>query len=76
MTAVDGRFGVGDAVNLTGPSGALIGRGLSRYDAEDARRVVGLRTPQISGVLGWLPARELVHRDDFVAARTARIEDH
>lgn len=76
VTAVDGRFGVGDAVNLTGPSGALIGRGLSRYDAEDARRVVGLRTPQISGVLGWLPARELVHRDDFVAARTARIEDH
>ena len=69
VVAVHGRFGVGDAVRVKDVDGNLLGRGLSRYDAEDARRVLGQRTDRIAEVLGWLPARELIHRDDFVAAR-------
>ena len=68
---VDGRFGVGDAVRVVDAEGRLLGRGLARYDAEDARQVIGRRTAEIAAVLGWLPARELIHRDDFVAARGA-----
>jgi glutamate 5-kinase len=66
VTAVQGEFAVGDPLQVVGPDGSAIGRGLSRYDAEDARQVVGLRTEQVSQVLGWLPAAELIHRDDFV----------
>jgi glutamate 5-kinase len=66
VTAVQGEFAVGDPLQVVGPDGTAVGRGLSRYDAEDARQVVGLRTEQVSQVLGWLPAAELIHRDDFV----------
>lgn len=72
VRAVEGRFGVGDAVRVVTVGGRLLGRGLSRYDAEDARRIVGKRTAEIAQLLGWLPAAELIHRDDFVAARGAR----
>ncbi len=67
VTQVEGRFGVGDAVRVVGPDGALLGRGLVRYASEDAREAAGLRTDEIATRLGWLPAKELVHRDDFVS---------
>lgn len=73
VVSVTGRFAAGDAVRIKTQDGELLGRGLARYDAEDARRIVGLRTERIAGLLGWLPARELVHRDDFVAARHAKV---
>ncbi len=72
---VHGRFGVGDAVLIKDEEGDVLGRGLSRYDAEDARKIHGKRTSEIADILGWLPAPELVHRDDFVAASGARVED-
>ncbi len=67
VTEVEGRFGVGDAVRVVGPAGEALGRGLSRYTSEDAREAAGLRTEAIAARLGWLPARELIHRDDFVS---------
>ncbi len=66
----EGRFAVGDAVAVVGPSGQLIARGLVRYDSEEASKIYGLRTDQIATVLGWLPADELIHRDDLVLADT------
>jgi len=67
VTDVEGHFVVGDAVRLLGPKGEALGRGLVRYTSEDARQAAGLRTAEIAARLGWLPARELVHRDDFVS---------
>lgn len=68
VMAVTGRFGVGDALLVRDSAGESVGRGLSRYHSKDASRIVGLRTEQIAAVLGWLPAAELIHRDDFVSA--------
>ena len=68
VTGVEGQFAVGDPLLVVDASGRVIGRGLSRYDSADARRAVGLRSEQIARELGWLPASELIHRDDFVAA--------
>ncbi len=65
---VEGRFEVGDPVQICGPEGRLIARGLVRYASDDAQRACGLRTEQIAAVLGWLPADELVHRDDLALA--------
>lgn len=69
VARVEGRFGVGDAVRIVGPDGQTLGRGLCRYASEDAAAVAGLRSEAITARLGWLPARELVHRDDFLPAR-------
>ena len=66
VTAVTGQFSVGDPVQVVGPDGSVVGRGLSRYEADDARKVAGLRSEQIADALGWLPAAELIHRDDLV----------
>lgn len=68
VVRVEGRFEVGDAVAIVATNGQLVGRGLSRYGSEDAAVACGLRTDQVAARLGWLPADELVHRDDLVLA--------
>ncbi len=62
---VEGKFAVGDPVQIYGPENHLIARGLVRYGSEDATLSCGLRSEQIATALGWLPAAELVHRDDL-----------
>lgn len=65
VRAVEGRFEVGDPVRVLAPDGSALGRGLVRYASEDARAIAGLRTDAVTRQLGWLPAAELIHRDDF-----------
>jgi glutamate 5-kinase len=67
VCAVEGRFGKGDAVVVRGPDGREVGRGLSRYDAADAARIVGLRSDAIEPVLGY-SAGPLIHADDLALA--------
>lgn len=67
---VDGRFGKGDAVLVLDPAGREVGRGLSRYDAAEAERIMGLRSDAIEGVLGYTEGPTLIHADDL--ALTAR----
>jgi glutamate 5-kinase len=62
VTGVSGEFYSGEPVDLTGPDGAVVGRGLVAYDAADLPGLLGRRTAD-------LPAefrREVVHRDDLV----------
>ncbi|MGH6987661.1 MAG: glutamate 5-kinase [Caulobacteraceae bacterium] len=59
-----GRFGKGEAVIIETAAGAEIGRGLSRYDAIDATRIVGLRSAAIAALLGYA-AGPMIHADDL-----------
>jgi glutamate 5-kinase len=62
VTAVSGEFYSGEPVDLVGPDGAAVARGLVGYDATDLPPLLGQRTAD-------LPAefrREIVHRDDLV----------
>jgi glutamate 5-kinase len=68
VVRIEGTFQVGDPVQVCDPQGDIVGRGLTRYDSEDAIRAAGRRTDQISREQGWLPV-ELIHRDDFVRTR-------
>lgn len=63
VTGVEGGFGKGDAVLVHGPAGE-IGRGLSRYDAADARKIAGLRSDAIEAALGFTNG-PLIHADDL-----------
>ncbi|MET0181718.1 MAG: glutamate 5-kinase [Caulobacterales bacterium] len=63
---VQGRFEKGDAVRILGPDGAQIARGLARYDAEDARKIKGLKSSAIETALGYAAGAALVHADDLV----------
>jgi glutamate 5-kinase len=62
VTTVRGDFYSGEPVDLVGPDGVPVARGLVGYDAADLPPLLGKRT-------GDLPVefrREIVHRDDLV----------
>lgn len=63
---IEGTFNRGDTVMLHGPNGLLIARGLAEYDSEDARDIIGLKSPEISDRLGPAARSSLVHRDNLV----------
>ncbi len=65
---VEGRFGKGDAVLVLDAAGVEVARGLSRYDAAEAERIMGLRSDAIEAVLGYTEGPTLIHADDLALA--------
>lgn len=66
MVTVAGNFRRGDVVALKDASGTEIGRGLAEYSADDAAKLVGIRSDQIEQVLGYRERATMVHRDELV----------
>jgi glutamate 5-kinase len=66
VRTVQGAFGKGDLVLVLDPTGREIARGLSAYDAGDARQIAGLRSEAIESVLGYRGPTAVIHRDDLV----------
>ncbi len=66
VVAVEGRFERGDPVAVRNGDGSVIGRGLSAYSSEDARRIAGHKSADIESLLGYRGRDELIHRDDLV----------
>jgi glutamate 5-kinase len=64
ITAVDGGFGVGDAVEVAA-AGSVIGKGIADYSAEELSRVLGLKSEEVRALLPHA-ADEVIHRDRFV----------
>ena len=56
---------VGDAEG----EGAEIGRGLTAYGHEEAKAIIGRKSGEIAGILGYLGRPELIHRDDMTLHR-------
>jgi len=65
-TAIEGRFARGDVVDIIGPDGMLVARGLAEYDAADAGRITGLRSDALAALLGYAPRAAMVHRNHLV----------
>ncbi len=66
VTRVAGRFGRGEPVAILGPAGEILGKGLIRYTADEARTIAGHRSEEIAGILGYPGRAALIHRDDMV----------
>jgi glutamate 5-kinase len=58
ITGVAGGFGSGSAVEITGPGGSLIGKGLVSMTAGEVEQSIGRHSSEVGGVV--------VHRDDLV----------
>ncbi len=67
---IEGRFDKGDAVVVRDEAGHEIGRGLVRYEAEDAEKICGLKSEAIEATLGYTSG-PLVHADDLALAAHA-----
>ena len=66
VTSVTGSFGRGDPVALVSPEGDILGKGLVRYTAVEAKAIAGHRSGEIEAILGYQGRAALVHRDDLV----------
>lgn len=65
ITDVTGDFSKGDVVALRDKQGLEFARGLSNYNSSELSKVKGLRTEDISAVLGHC-YDEVIHRDNIV----------
>ena len=61
-----GDFARGELVACVGPDGREVAKGLVNYNADEARRIMGLSTRRIQEVLGYSDDEELIHRDNLV----------
>jgi glutamate 5-kinase len=66
IKSVAGNFDSGDPVELVLAGGGAVARGLTRYAADEVRKIAGLKTSQIEAALGYKDSDEVVHRDDLV----------
>ncbi len=66
ITTVSGGFVAGDPVDLVGPDGVVVARGLVNYDAAELPSLLGRSTRELARELGVAYEREVVHRDDLV----------
>jgi glutamate 5-kinase len=67
VTAVEGAFEAGDAVEVREAGADSVGKGLASYSAAELRRVMGMQSSEVRAVLSHGTV-EAVHRDYFVLA--------
>ena len=63
---VRGSFRAGDPVDLAGPDGVPVARGLVNFDAGELPALLGRSSRELKRELGAAYEREVVHRDDLV----------
>ncbi len=66
ITAVHGTFSAGDPVELIGPDGTPVARGLVNFDSSELPGLLGRSTRDLAEELGPAYEREVIHRDDLV----------
>ena len=72
VTAVEGDFVAGDAVELVDNQGSIIARGLVAFDSDEIPQMLGRSTKELAVTLGVEYERELVHRDDLILLKDGR----
>ena len=66
ITAVTGDFEHGNTISIITLEGREIARGIANYNGEDARKIIGVHTNEVSKILGSKPYDEVIHRDNLV----------
>jgi glutamate 5-kinase len=71
ITAVRGQFSAGEPVELEGPDGMVVARGLVNYDSDELPALLGRSTRELAAELGPGYDRTVVHRDALVVIEHA-----
>jgi glutamate 5-kinase len=66
VKSIEGNFSRGDTVSVVLPDGIEFARGLVAYDAQDAKKIAGLKSADIQKLLGNDDRDVIIHRDDLV----------
>ncbi|MBK5250381.1 MAG: glutamate 5-kinase, partial [Actinomycetales bacterium] len=72
IVGVEGDFEAGDPVELSGPDGVVVARGLVAYSADELPERMGRTSGELRERFGDGNDREVVHRDDLVVTRSFR----
>jgi glutamate 5-kinase len=70
VVKVEGNFDRGDAVIIQDTARRELGRGLIAYARPDAERLIGRKSAEIEGILGYRGRSEMIHRDDMALNRS------
>jgi glutamate 5-kinase len=62
---IRGEFIRGDLVEVIGPEGERVAKGLVNYDSAEMERIKGKKTSQVREILGHLDYEEVIHRDNM-----------
>ncbi|PIE10538.1 MAG: glutamate 5-kinase [Rhodobacterales bacterium] len=65
IVSAEGAFTKGDPVEITGPDGARLATGLSRYAQPEVEQMRGHQSGEIASILGYEGPAVVVHRDDM-----------
>jgi glutamate 5-kinase len=68
IQAVDGRFSMGDAVELKDAAGRRLAVGMVNYHSGDLKKIIGAHTHEIEAILGFKHDDEIIHRDNMILA--------
>lgn len=66
VVGVVGEFSRGDAVQVIGPSGKVLGKGLSAYYSDEIRQIAGRRSDEIETLLGYRRRPAVIEKNDLV----------
>jgi glutamate 5-kinase len=66
ITAVEGRFNMGDSVVIQDKNRQKIAIGMVNYSSGDLQKIIGARTSEIESILGYRHDDEIVHRDNLI----------
>jgi glutamate 5-kinase len=64
-----GRFERGDTVSILRADSVEIARGIIAYSDLDAAKIMGRKSSEIEGILGFRGRHEMIHRDNLVLVR-------
>ena len=63
---IKGKFKKGDVISILIKNGSKIAIGISAYDYNDAKKILGKNSKEISKILGFEGRDEVVHKDNLV----------
>jgi glutamate 5-kinase len=66
VTGSRGAFSAGEIVDILGPEGVLVARGISSFDHTDIPRIAGRTSDQLRQLFPGRKRLEVVHRNDLV----------
>ena len=63
---IKGNFYRGDVISIVNSENTKVGIGVTAYDSNDAKKIVGKNSKIIKDILGYEGRDELIHKDDLV----------
>ena len=66
VAEVGGNFNRGDVISVYFPKKEKIAVGISAYDINEVKKIIGKKSKEIPSILGYEGRDEIIHKDDLV----------